>query len=351
MRGSNGALAAALSALLPTGEQTRLLRACLAGGDGTGVRREAVGRLAPLLQASGACVDAKLATFLKTSYLYEQLRAREYLPICALAFIALEEAGLPFLVLKGAALGGGVYGDQALRHSHDLDLLVREGDRAAAADALAGAGFAPRDGEFVHPCGLPVRLQTRLFRLSFYRSGWDELRARSGTGTVGDRTVRLLSPADNLLHACGHASYSQQRSSLQWVCDAWLIIRRQRVDWNAFSEAAVRSRLALPLSVMLGYLARDLGAAVPPSVLGSLGRFATPCERDVALSGARHGAARSLLSAANGWRQKLTILKWLLVPSPGYLRRAYGVRYAPLLPVYYLARPVSYLLRHRRRHA
>jgi hypothetical protein len=81
----------------------------------------------------------------------------------------------------------------------------------------------------------------------------------------------MLSPSDNLLHVCGQAWYSAQRFSLRWVGDAWFIIERHRnLDWDLLLDTARRSHLVEPLSVMLGYLAEDLGANIPSSFLQRL---------------------------------------------------------------------------------
>ena len=57
--------------------------------------------------------------------------------------IAMTQAGVPFLVLKGAALAHLVYGDPRLRPMRDVDLLVRRGDTSRARDVLVRCGFEP----------------------------------------------------------------------------------------------------------------------------------------------------------------------------------------------------------------
>lgn len=333
----------ALTTLLPDAGETRILRACLCGGDATDLPREWIGgRLAPLLNAAGHRLpDRAVRVFLKTAAVHEELRAREYLKVCAIVFSALP---VPFLVMKGAALGEAVYGNQALRHSHDIDLLVREQDRAAAAAALVDAGFVPRAEEFVHPCGLPVRIETRLFQPDYYRSAFEPVGERSATATVAGHAVRVLSPADSLLLACGHASWSRQRSTLQWVCDAWTITHRCVVDWDVLVAAAESSRLTAPFSVMLNYVRSELGARIPEDVPDRLARLPVPAQaRDLALFGARHGARRSIFKAAGGWAARLRLLQWILFPSPEYVRYACDAHPGTPLPLVYLMRPARYL--------
>lgn len=56
---------------------------------------------------------------------------------------AMSQAGVPFLVLKGAALAQVVYGDPRLRPMRDVDLLVRKSDGGRAAEVLRQCGFQP----------------------------------------------------------------------------------------------------------------------------------------------------------------------------------------------------------------
>jgi hypothetical protein len=334
----------ALRSLLPDAAQTRVLRACLCGGDAAGLPPEWIGgRLAPLLNAAtGPHVPDRAArAFLKAAAVHEELRAREYLRVCEIVFSALP---VPFLVLKGAALGESIYGNQALRHSHDIDLLVREQDRSSAARALLAAGFVLRAGELVHPCGLPVRVETRLFQPDYYRSDFDPLLERGATASVAGCAVRVLSPADSLLLACGHASWSPRRSTLQWACDAWMITHRSTVDWDVLVGAAEVSRLTAPLGVMLSYVRAELDARIPEDVPDRLARLPVPAQaRDLALFGACHGGRRRSFEAAGDWPAQLRLLYWILFPSPEYARQACGARSETPLPLVYLMRPARYL--------
>ena len=54
---------------------------------------------------------------------------------------AMVQAGVPFLVLKGAALAHLVYSDPRLRPMRDVDLLIRKADAGRALDVLMRCGF------------------------------------------------------------------------------------------------------------------------------------------------------------------------------------------------------------------
>jgi hypothetical protein len=375
----NPALAAALSSVYPTPEETSLLVACLCTGEAARqawadcrlraselmelLRGELadVRRLAPLLleglRREQAPVEKPLLTVLRMAHHREELRSREYRHICHSVLGYLAEAGIPLIVLRGAALGETAYGNPVLRHSHDLNLLVSQADQGRAATALVTRGVMPDPGgpapdavTLQHQSLLPILIHTRLFRVSYFHLAWAELWGRSIAGVVADRSVRLLSPEDTLLHTCAQATQRPGRLPLVWACDAFLILRRYpELDWTVFLDAAERSRTQLPAFVALRYLAEALRCAIPAFVLEQLGTAVArvdPVERDVALlavvqrEGLRLG---SILRTTSNPRARLTQMRWLLLPSPGFVRWAYNVRWPLFLPFYYVRRLLRYV--------
>lgn len=376
-------LDAALHSLLPGDAETWLLRTCLwSGGDGRGAWREfqareqdlpalfrmdtgGLKRLGPLLAAALSRNDAEappeLLTVLRTAWVREELRAEAYQGILGEVVGALNAAAVPFLVLKGAALGPALYGEPALRHAHDIDLLVPPEEAERAAVAAAAADFHPMPPPhpdtatadwallLQHPSGLPLQLLRRLFRVSHYRSDWDSLWERSepSAALAGAAT---LSPADHLLHACGHAAYCPGRSSLLWACDAYLLIARQPgLDWDIFLAATRQARIELPLSTLLSYLAHELRAPVPEPVLDALraAPISSSLTRDLALYGARQrrgGGIGLLLHGAPGRGARLRLARWLLFPSADYLRWTRGGAGSSALPLQYLLRPLRLIV-------
>jgi hypothetical protein len=112
-----------------------------------------------------------------------------------------------------------------------------------------------------------------------------------------------------------------------WTCDAWLLLtRRPQLDWDRFTGGAERAHLALPLAALLAYLARELDAPVPDAVLAALERAARRADsvgRQIAVEGVRRAARvglRELARRARSRRDRLALARWLLIPSPGYVR-------------------------------
>jgi Uncharacterised nucleotidyltransferase len=375
-----------LAVILPTSAQTSLLRACLCQGE-TGRKagetwlkqrhelqhdhREDFSKsLLPLLfgalRRNGVVVDEMFLTVLRTASVREELRAKTYRRICRDVFAAFSTAGIPAVVLKGAALADTVYADLALRHCHDIDLLLGEPDPSRAISLLASLGFTPpreergaewQDIQLAHHSGLPLVLHRQLFHIPLYNAVMPDLWARSQTQIIAEVPARILSPADQLLHVCGHAASCASRESLRWVCDAWFLIERHpRLDWDVLFACAVRSHLALPLSVMLCYLAEGLQAPIPVAFLERLCREASQAdtiERQLALRGARVGSRgrfKNLLRMTGDQRTRFFVLRWILFPSPSYLCQLQQT-YSPCrLPFYYVSRPLRYVVRCVRRY-
>lgn len=287
--------------LLPTSEQTALLRACLSTGeecrrswvrwqerdrDLREVAREApaLRGLWPLLfsalRQSGVPVDSRVRTYLRMAYVRELLRCQIYRRVCRSVLEAFRTVELPVIAVKGAALAETVYAHPALRHSRDIDLLVGAGDLSKAVDVLPRLGFtrlsvAPAAGwaraSVEHTSGLPLVLHRVPFPTGVPDRVIEDIWARSQVREIAGTTGRILSPADALLHVCAHAVTSPRRASLRWACDSRLLIdRHPDLAWEVFLDCARWTALTGPLYAALEYLVGELHAAVPASVLTSL---------------------------------------------------------------------------------
>ena len=373
-------LAEALRLILPNETQTELLRACLLSGnlgrraweawcrrtgdpkatferDQTGLKG-----LLPLvetaLRRNGVGIDGPLRSYLRAAHVYEQLRNKAYREICGRVLMAFAAENLPVVALRACVVAETVYETPAVRHCHAIDFLVHDGDLARAAEILEQQKFARAKAQpapnlhhvtYLHQTGLPVELHARLTYIRRYVLPLDKMWVRSRSHTIAGTVARILSPGDNLLHICGHAAGVRGRANLRWACDAWLIIdQHPDLDWQEFLDCATSSGLALPLFVMLRYLADELEAPVPPHVPAVLAEAA---ERDgsqgeeAALQGALTGlsaAMRALFREASGWHTRARLLRFILLPSPACMGWTYHIPHRSLLPFYYLYRPVQY---------
>lgn len=369
-----------LSVISPTPEQTLFLKAALlsgdecraawrqwiaAGGDEAGrlsSDRSGTRRLIPVLHENLSLnrveVEPSLLTVMRSGSLREDRRMEAYVAILRLVLDALAAADLPVLVLKGGALAGTVYARWGLRHCHDIDLLVADADIPRAHSALVAKGYmadGPLTGRVSgdtvlrHESGMPIILHRRLFLVPYYRPPLDIV-WQASTSADSDLPMRVMDPARSLVHVLGHAATSSSRDTLQWACDAMLLLRSMpEMDWAAVESFIEECRLALPLAVLLGYLSRELHAPVPAGVISRLeskARSAGQAELDAAFAGAFATSRKSLISMLRDADSRATrklLLRWMVAPSPDYMRWSRHVRHEWLLPLYYLERPFQYL--------
>lgn len=290
------------SNMLPTPNQTQFLRACLLKSeaakkawyawlvtvedpiktismDTTGMKR-----LLPLLLVSlnrnKISVDKYIRTCLQAAYFREELRGKIYRDIFRKVTSALNTSNIKAIVLKGAAFSESVYPDPVCRHCHDIEILTNENELEHFLNLIMGLGFLRASKiinpkweniSFIHKTGLPLIIRRYLFRQSSPDCTFSELWSRSINQRKSDVLMRILSPADNLLHICTNALFHGSSVPIGWVCDAWFIIDcYPHLDWNFLSEFIQQNRLELPLLLALGYLAEDFEAPIPSVLLDRL---------------------------------------------------------------------------------
>ena len=196
----------------------------------------------------------------------------------------LDAAGIEWILLKGAALAWTVYESAALRAIGDVDVLVRPGAAARAAALLETDGWRSvhhtpaSELDSLHainytrvPHGA-LDLHQYVLRECCWPAADTGLWERSVIATIGDRSVRVLSPADQLLHVCVHGLRWNPVHSSHWVADAaWIIARADvRLDWPTLAAEAHRRDLAFQVREALALVRRVAGAIVPDGALAAL---------------------------------------------------------------------------------
>jgi hypothetical protein len=347
-----------LQLLLPDDHDTMLLRACLLSGD-PGVNawiawraevesletafahhHNARRRLMPLLhhalRRNGIRPHPKDLAHLRAAYVHESRRS-ELCTRVLLDALSVLAGVVRVIVLKGAALAHSVYDEPALRHCHDIDLLVPPKEMKEAEARLTAAGFrrsstTASDDEIrlIHSSGLPVAIHRRLFAHAGYCLVPEAVWAETATVAIRGTVVSVLSPSDALMHVCAHASYSRSRASLVWVCDAFLTVAHSReLDSQTLLQNVMRRNLTLPMAIMLGYLANELDVQVERITLETIAaasRRATAASREAALAGliaSRSQRLKELFWRVRGWDARWLVVNAQVLTS---LRAACGLR-------------------------
>lgn len=168
---------------------------------------------------------------------------------------AFDARGVPVLSLKGFLLSARLYGGLSLRESKDLDLLVPRAQRRTACRVLQDQGYRPigfdpdsnaqewfleRYGlsmDFLHPVrGTNVEVHWFLHQ----RPDWEDPSAFPVPGNDGgEGPDRQLPPREETLDLLAHGGrHGWYR--LKWLTDLWRAWETYEVDWEAWSEKAVR---------------------------------------------------------------------------------------------------------------
>ncbi|HEU5209718.1 MAG TPA: nucleotidyltransferase family protein, partial [Longimicrobiales bacterium] len=199
---------------------------------------------------------------------------------------ALAGAGVPVILLKGAALAAGVYPDPALRSMGDIDLLVRERDLPRARDAAIRLGYRPEGEAAEHhlpplrrPGATMVELHSHIESPSApFRIDTEGLWERAQTIRTADCEARTLCAEDLLLHLCLHLSYHHrfglgraEGMDLKHLYDIVVLLERGSINWGIAAARAREWRADRYVYVVLRVVQRLFGTRVSADVMALFG--------------------------------------------------------------------------------
>ena len=267
------------------------------------------------------------------------------------------DAGVPLMVLKGAALHLTLYDQPEDRAMADLDLMVRPRDIDKAFHLLEGLGglrgeplvrddFFPRfHYEIEYSLGriYPVKidLHVRPFRPLRYSqivpvdALWDRARAVS----IGRASVHVPSVEEMLVHLVVHAAVHGFADE-KWLTDIkrWVERHGGDIDWDRFLGTVKQWRLALPVRKAFEVVQGNLGPTCPPQVISRLTRMRVNWRDRLALWQAPRDAAYPVTHVAvnflctPGLRFDFAYLCAVLVPDRAHMADWYTRRHWAWLP-------------------
>jgi len=206
------------------------------------------------------------------------------------ALRALDAAGVPVIVLKGAALAETIYGSIVDRPMGDADLLARIRDRDMARSALEAAGFKAQvdarrrfglagmafatEITFYRTAGTLIELHWNLTSSAWILrpSALDVealFQAAQPLEIDGLRTLQL-SPPDTLLHLCVHLVQHGFAHPVGYTDISHLLSRYQPFPWEAFLSRVKQFRLRTICYFPLEVSASALSAPIPQAILDAL---------------------------------------------------------------------------------
>ncbi len=199
------------------------------------------------------------------------------------AIAALASAGIPVLVVKGAALLGAVYHLEE-RAMEDVDLLVPHDRGATASAALARAGFSrggdprrPLASRRHHACAfwrdpmLRIDLHSRLAYPPRWQLDGAGLFSRAVTWAAApDGWARRLSDEDLLVHLAVSEAAGELTGDGRASLDAQRVIDRLCPNWEALVARARESRSVIASWLLLRHARMHRGVEIPAWVEDAL---------------------------------------------------------------------------------
>src|SRR5262245_6778281 len=212
-------------------------------------------------------------------------------------FAALDQSGVPFIVLKGAALVACYLDDRSLRPMDDIDILVPE-DRVANAIAVLTAmnlrpkGVFPRyltlssvrskvpGWEFLGP-DQNIDLHWKALHLDQRPDADDRFWQAHRKTRLDGMPIRVLDPAHQLIHIFAHAAQRYAAAAAeQWPADAILVIRRSTdLCFERLVMDADQHGLSAIIAEGLDFLAQEFNVTVPNSAISRMRSAASWTER------------------------------------------------------------------------
>ncbi len=241
-------------------------------------------RLLPMvyrnLEAAG--VDDPDLPVLKGVYRYTWVANQRLVGRVSPALQSLLTAGIPTMVLRGAAASVTHYRSLGARPMDEVDILVRRPDAVRALDILRGRGWsapAAIDSDRVmrnrhatrlrDPTGTEVGLHWRVLPES---ARDDDFWSNAVPVFLGDAQTLAPGPTEQLLHACAHGVRLASAGALQWIADGAVILHDagSEVDWSRLVNGATERNVTVRTARSLALLRELAGLPIPTDVLAQL---------------------------------------------------------------------------------
>jgi hypothetical protein len=307
-----------------------------------------------VLSGAPKIVEQTLATAALQQAIVEQRLAAEVTSVVA----ALARAGIPSLLMKGAALAYTCYPHPCLRPRTDTDLVVRHEDAAAVWRVFEALGYEPPNmtrGDLL----LHQRSYERTDRLGIRHLydvhwkiaaphavanliSWEELQANAVPVPALGIHAHAIGNVHAWVTACVHRmAHHYGDASLIWLYDIHMLASRLDAnEWGRVLRLCEHEAAAAMCALGLSEAHECFGTIAPADLLETLRAGGDDSAR-------RFGRGRMIdvlisdLKALPDWRQRLQLVREHVLPPADYIRALYGVRSPMLLPALYLLRAAT----------
>ena len=267
--------------------------------------------------------------------------------------------------------GSRFYPAPALRPLSDLDLLVHPRDIARLGAVLTRRGYADVDHAPSYVDEALLDIDSRDYAWFSSRQGFDALieyrvaplelavgrltdldaeyttvlrHARevwARATRYGDVYLHEQSPEDLLLHVTTHMAAKHVHFRLIWLHDVARIVQRvPGLDWSYVASRSSELRMSAPVAAALEAARLHAGARIDDAHLGAILRTLGPPSQwslehrnlarlrqhlralpghDLTVDGPGIWPLGAALSRVRGWRARLRVLRWVILPGREYL--------------------------------
>lgn len=308
---------------------------------------------------------------LRDAYLQSAARSlKNMLPLAHL-LKAFHQAGVSFILLKGAHLANGVYPKPGLRSMGDFDLLVRRVEIPVAVQEPIAAGY-----QFERPYDLQLELQYAVHLPPLVKRGMypielhvDLLQQHYGMFMDVEGAWQRRQPfdlegvlawglgvEDLIVHTCIHAVNHGLEFGIRPLVDLAEILNKYagEIDWQRLSEVCLQSGSTGYVAPMLALARQYLHAPLPADTLQRLGGIAVPEQiltemRRLMENPSGNAAALTInlsqmLTTPSLWQKVRIGLRRIFIPSDEIRRYYLSPNEYANLPLGYFRR-VQYILR------
>lgn len=254
---------------------------------------------------------------------------------------ALERAGIPVVVLKGAYLAQSVYDDPGLRIMSDVDLLTQQDDFEKASFELTKLGYvvtaeALYKDEILSPPAMAymkpnqpincVDLHRALWGIDYYRLDSSIMWNHAVETRLHGHRVYFLSPELNFIHIALH-TLNHSNLLRDWL-DLVLLSKVTPLDWDRLIDLAQDLRVVRPLFWAFEELRNLWALVVPRRVTDRLNSYKPHWLEDRVISGRlRYGwRLYAKLHLIKGWGPRLMYVRSKVFPSADYREAFSGDR-------------------------
>jgi hypothetical protein len=286
-------------------------------------------------------VREELARSAQLSAATEMLRSRETTRVLD----ALASAGIQPVLLKGVPLGHLLYGSPSLRPHNDTDLIVPREQIDDVRVALHRLGYVESpmsDGELIfcqfqmikrddfgidHAFDVHWKISTQALFAEVLT--YHELLAEAVPVPSLGAHARAAGHVHALLLACIHPVMHHRNSErLLWLYDIHLLASRlPGTDLDRFAQLAIARNVSSICRHQLARSAARFGTPVPAPVLARLEADGGVEQSQMYLQHDRrwHNELASSLNGLPRWRDRVRLLREVILPRPGYLLTMYGL--------------------------